>query len=334
MLNGCAKAEGLGDDHDKAAFGVIQTCSNSNESTLAFYDEQLNEIAELKIPFASLNNFFYDPIYANDRLYAIPQGMAYAKNENAVLEINPLTFEVRRFTIRQPAMNSLAVGSEALFTCNTLNGSSFINRYSLESGNVQSLEVEGTYITYLFATEDKLYSFSSPLIEERLLIDVYDHDLNHLQTIETSIHDPGVYRAATYGGSLYFTTLADQTRSVSEIWKLDPREMTIEGIEVNESRPFGIRIEEDTLYTLHLDPITRSGSSAFTSASVEGTIKQQARVDDPIYQFIVCGDSLYAIDRQAVYRYRADTFELIGKEEIVSAGSAGSYLSGIFEIAR
>ena len=112
----------------QAEIGVIETSGNSKESRIYFYNQNLEKTATLPLEYASLGSIFYNPVIYEDELYLIPQGKTNVKDEKKVLKIELKSGNQKIYEINQLAMNSICVNDKNIYTCNTLNGDSYINK--------------------------------------------------------------------------------------------------------------------------------------------------------------------------------------------------------------
>lgn len=83
-------------------------------------------MGEVPIKYATVGNIFYEPLIYNEKLYTISQGRSNSKDEKKVLEIDLENFKEQECKIEQLAMNSICVNENYIYTCNTLDGDSYI----------------------------------------------------------------------------------------------------------------------------------------------------------------------------------------------------------------
>lgn len=126
-FTGCTHRESANIDLTTSSVGVIETSGNSKKSRI----------------------YFYNPVIYEDELYLIPQGKTNVKDEKKVLKIELKSGNQKIYEINQLAMNSICVNDKNIYTCNTLNGDSYINKCSKENNQVVSEKIEGVYVSNL-----------------------------------------------------------------------------------------------------------------------------------------------------------------------------------------
>ena len=116
-FTGCTHRESANIDLTTSSVGVIETSGNSKKSRI----------------------YFYNPVIYEDELYLIPQGKTNVKDEKKVLKIELKSGNQKIYEINQLAMNSICVNDKNIYTCNTLNGDSYINKCSKENKDRKSV---------------------------------------------------------------------------------------------------------------------------------------------------------------------------------------------------
>ena len=168
-FTGCTHRESANIDLTTSSVGVIETSGNSKKSRIYFYNQNLEKTATLPLEYASLGSIFYNPVIYEDELYLIPQGKTNVKDEKKVLKIELKSGNQKIYEINQLAMNSICVNDKNIYTCNTLNGDSYINKCSKENNQVVSEKIEGVYVSKLLCSKDMLLCSGSPLSDYRRL---------------------------------------------------------------------------------------------------------------------------------------------------------------------
>ena len=93
-----------------------------------------------------------------------------------------------------------------LSTCNTLNGSSYINKCDKDENKTESIEIPETYISKLLYFDNKLYAFGTTNTENDIMLSylyVYDDKLNLQEKIDISKCGAEQYKAIEYNGDIF-----------------------------------------------------------------------------------------------------------------------------------
>lgn len=324
-LIGCSAFAG------KAAIGIIETSGSDETSQVVLLDEDLNRVSCYRLSEASLNSVFYDPVIDQSVLYSIPQGHAQEKDARKVLGIDIQDGSTVDYPIDQPAMNSVAESERYVYTCNTLNGVSFISRCDKETSQVISIKEDSSYISYLVIEGDNLYSFASSLNGGESWIDCYDFELNCLDRIETSEYGSGVYRSCSDGERIYFVSLiSGEGLSCSSVFEFDVTTGNIETLDVPDD-PIDVEYYEGKLYITHGKMVEGSDSSAITVVNRERETNTY-NFNHGAMQTVVNADGIYILDSRAIYRYSLDGIEEAGRATVDSFWNQHHYISGLFSV--
>lgn len=334
-LIGCSQNKTTEIPTKDISVGVIETRGDKEKSRILFFDEEMNEIGELPLDFATVGNIFYTPLISENELYVIPQGYANKKDEETVLEIALQDLSVEEYTIEQLAMNSVATNQEFVYTCNTLNGSSYINKCDKDDNKTESIEIPETYISKLLYADNKLYAFGTANTENDIMLSylyVYDDKLNLQEKINISKCGADQYKAIEYSGDIFFTSLADSKDQPTKIvGKISTKDNSIELIELSQYYPFDLDICDNKLFISHFNVVQRTGGGL---SIYDLNTKQQKyyELNHGAEQMAIANDKIYILSDWIIYVYDAKTMELIENVDITQMDSDFSYLSGIFAV--
>ncbi len=325
----CASLAGC--SYGKGAIGVLETSGDDSSSRIAFYNSDLQRVHEMPLGESGLNSLFYDPVVLGGVLYVIPQGSAASKDARKVIGIDLSTLAISEYGIQKPAMNSVAASDEFVYTCNTLNGTSSINRCDKRSGEIESVDIEGVYVSYILVEGKSLYAFLSYLDESGSAIYQYDLDLNRCSEIDISDFGSGVYRSQSDGQMLYFTTLVASDGSAGGcLAGLDMESGNLSRVDVPEN-PLCVKEHEGRLYVSHgklVEGCNESGLSVIDTVSGE---IETYHFDHGIDQMLVNSEGLYILSGRRLYRYQTEDISLIYSTALEPVGSKYHYVSGFFD---
>lgn len=337
LLAGCAQEKSTEISTENISVGVIETSGNQKKSRILFFDTEMREVGELPLKFATVGNIFYNPLVWENKLYVIPQGYANQKDEKAVLEIALENLDVETYTINQLAMNSVAANGEFIYTCNTVNGSSYINKCDTENNKTESIEIPKVYLSKLLCSGERIYAFGTEYVKNGAALSylyVYDDQLNLQEKIDISQCGTDQYKAIEYHGSIYFTNLADSKDQPTKIvGKMNTSDYSIERIELNQYYPLDLAIYDNKLFISHFDLVRRTGGG-LSIYDLDTKQQENYELNHGAEQMAIANGKLYVLADWKIYVYHADTMELIQSVDITQMGRDYSYLSGMFTVER
>ena len=186
-FTGCTHRESANIDLTTSSVGVIETSGNSKKSRI----------------------YFYNPVIYEDELYLIPQGKTNVKDEKKVLKIELKSGNQKIYEINQLAMNSICVNDKNIYTCNTLNGDSYINKCSKENNQVVSEKIEGVYVSKLLCSKDMLFAFATTKYGKEMNSYIYIYDAEELsfdEKIDITNYGGTHYKAILFDNNILFQT--------------------------------------------------------------------------------------------------------------------------------
>ncbi len=325
---GCTSDDKRGTSLD-ASIGIIETRGNAETSRIIFYDRELNEVAQLPLNYANLGNTFYNPLVYRGSLFAIPQGRSKVKNGNAVLRVDLDSLASKIYTIDQPAMNDVTASDEYVFTCNTLNYATYINRCRIDNGDVLKIAIEGVYVSKIIWYEESLYAFGLSLDNDSLMILRYDKNLVLQESIDCSNYDSDAYRAVVYEGKIYFCSVGLGGR---QIGVLDTKDNTVNALQLNRGGASSVAFADGKLYVAHYNVVQGQDDSALSIVDLETGAIEEHVFEHEAMQMVVAEGSIYLLGDWAVYQYDAESVDFIGSKSIEKMPGSYSYLSGLFSV--
>ena len=97
-----------------------------------------------------------------------------------------------------------------IYTCNTLNGDSYINKCSKENNQVVSEKIEGVYVSKLLCSKDMLFAFATTKYGKEMNSYIYIYDAEELSFDEK-------IDITNYGGTHYKAILFRQQHIVFKL---------------------------------------------------------------------------------------------------------------------
>lgn len=319
---------------ENISIGVIETKGDKDTSRIIFYDSDMNELGALPLEYATVGNIFYSPLVIDDTLYVIPQGQANKKDAKTVLEISLSNLEIKTHTIAQLAMNSVAANERFVYTCNTFNGISYINKCNRNTGKTESIDIPATYISKLLFVKDRLYAFGTIDTENVMHSElyVYDEDLNLLDKTDISKYGANQYKALEQNGNIYFTSLTDQNDNpISTVGVFNTSDFSVEKIQLTMEHPLDLAIHDGKLYVTHFNVVQLIGGGLSVYNLETGEVKDYT-FEHGAEQMLISNGYLHILSDWKIYRYDLSDMELIKCVDVSKMDNSYSYLSGIFAL--
>lgn len=318
-----------------AVIGVIETNGNSDKSKIIFYDDNLCKVNEMPLKYASVGNIFYNPFVYNQKLYIIPQGPANAKDEEKVLEINLYDLDKKEYKIEQLAMNSICADDMYIYTCNTINDNSYINRCCKENKNIEEKIIEHTYISKIISYEGILYAFGTDKKDSNLESYIYiiGQNMELIDKIDITKYGCSQYKAIISDGYLFFSNSVDykdQPNNIIGIYSIDDK--TIYIIELKQDYPLDMVIYNGFLIVSHYD-LVRQKSPGISFYNLSTKEQQNYKLNHGAEQMTISGDDLYILSGQNVYKYHVIDMNIELKDKLrIEMTKETNFLSGIFSL--
>lgn len=315
--------------------GIIETRGNKNSSRLVFFDDELNEIGELPLKYATVGDPSQTPLVQDKELYVIPQGYAFSKNEKKVLCIDLQSMQVKKYTVDGIAMNSIAVSDEYIYTCNNLNGVSYINRCSQDEGKVNTIAVDISCLTNIIYANEQLYAFGTDVSETegmRTYVNVYDTELNLVEQKDITSFGMAQYYALEYEDAIYFTSGTDVfDQATSIIGKINTNTYEIDQIDLKHIYPNELRVYKNYLVISHYDAVQNKGGgiSFYDMQTKELTYYD---LEHGVSSMNIVDNNLYILHERNLYHYDIETMQLKNTTVVSHMDEDYSYLTGIFAI--
>lgn len=331
LFPGCSQKKSIGISTKDISVGIIETRGNIAKSRILFFNEEMNKIGELPLKYATVGCIFYTPLISENKLYIVPQGYAQKKDEKTVLEIALQDLNIKKYTIEQIAMNDIAVNQNYIYTCNNLNGNSYINKCYKKYNKIENIKIPGTYISKLLYANNKLYAFGTADKTEFSYIYIYDNDLILQKKLDLNGYGT-IYKAIENNGEIFFTSFVDSEKQPAKVLgKINTADNLIEFIKLSQNYPLDMVIYNSKLFISHFDIVARKGGG-LSVYNLETKQQKYYKLNHGAEQMAIKKNKLYILADRKIHVYDAKTIKLIKKVDITQMDSDFSYLSGLFTI--
>ncbi len=330
LTAGCGREHA---DLEKACVGIIETNGYKKKSSLLIYDDNLTRLTDVPVKYASVGSIFYNPFVDQQELYVIPQGSADKKDEKKVLQINLTDFKKKTYDIDQPAMNDICSDEAYIYTCNTLNGDSYINKCRKEDQSVKMQSVAQMYISKIVCADGKIYAFGTKKVEHafRSYLLIFDEELQLTDQIDISECGSSHYKAIVRDGNLFFSNNIDSNEeSGNTVSIFSMKDKTIDTITLNQNSPWDLALFQDYLVVSHYTPGSQ-GNGCISLYNLNTHEVSGYPLDHAAEQMAIKENNIYILAEKCLYQYKITKTGIeLTKEIQIDLLRDGDYCSGIF----
>lgn len=300
---------------------------------LIIYDDNLTEIKDVYLKYASVGNIFYNPLIYNHELYVIPQGPANMKDEQKVLKINLSDLKEKTYDIEQLAMNSVCTDNNYIYTCNTLNGDSYINKCSKSDGTVNTHVVKQVYISKIVCDDDIVYAFGTIKKMDSLqsYIISFDEKLHVIEQIDISEYGSSHYKVIIHDGKIFFSnTLDSKDAPCNTVCAFSIKDKTFDTIRLSQNYPMDLSFFNDFLIVAHYNLVKREGGS-ISLYNLKTKDVCNYPLDHGVEQMTMKDDSIYILFEKRIHKYKIVESKIELENMInIDMLSSNNYCSGVF----
>ncbi len=351
LLNSCNRLESqqkdvLGD----AQIGVIETSGDDKKSGIIFYDAELNKKESLSLKYATVGDMFCNPVVYKGKLYVIPQGYDYEKEEEKILEIDLSNLTKKIYKVQQIGMYGLSVDEENIYTCSNLNGYSYIGKCNKETGKVEEQKIEDIYITQVQAYQEKLYAFGTKMHGEKTkenkkhiaYIYVYDSNFELIDKINISEYGDCQNKIIAFEDKIYFSNTYNSETELpnNTVCAYSVKDKKIEVIKLKQDYPLDLDIYENILIVSQFDLLYgETGSISFVN--LETKEQENYELEHAVEHMVRVGEYIYILSNTGIdsktklYKYRINGMRLeLVKEVDAEKIHSDNYFSGLFVVEK
>ena len=320
---------GNSDTKYDSTIGIVHTSQQMYKSRIDWYNDELELLGSSKLTYAGLGSHFYKPLTVDNEVYMIPQGLGNNKSTKKVISLNKNTFEISEYPFSNIALNHMAVINKYVYAVNTMNGSSYIERYDKESHKNIIKEYKETYIYGIFPMSEKLLAFSITADKglDSCTLRVMDKDLNIVKEISLTKFGRTTEMYCEDDSYMYFTMqISTDDKPISKILSIDKRNYDIKVIDIQAEQPSDIFKYEDKFLITNYNPVEVKGTKV-SVVGEEGRLYKDIELNNELSLTQIYGKYLVVANLQKLSLYDINTFEL--KREVKLDIDSESYVSAI-----
>lgn len=243
-------------------FGVVETTGSKYLSHIHYYDEDLNVMHKEKLKYASLGNGFNRPVYFEDEIYLIPQGIFNKKDSEKVISISKKDLSITQYKVPNIALMDVGVTNDYLFTNSNLNYVTHLSKVDRKTGVFSEKAIDSALFSSMISVDEKLFLFGNLNREAKgTYLYVMDSQFNILKTIDISDVGVGAYKYVVIKKDLYVSIpWSIDDKEVNRLLKINIDNYEIEVINLDINYPDSLINYKDRLLVVSNDIIMGIGS--------------------------------------------------------------------------
>lgn len=330
LFSGCTNKKKVSKEVlDKAEIGLVTTVGYKYDSKIEWFDYGLNLLATDKFNYASLGSHFNSPVYQNGKVYLIPDGLGNERNGDKIISIDFSTLEVTEYPFSHSGLNHMAVIDNNVYTVNTLNDISYIERYNPDEEDSSIIEIPEVYTYAIIPLDGKLLGFNSKTLNDTMQIslNIYDKNLSLEKTIDLTPYGLTTGKYCEDDKYLYTTiTYSHLDKPVSKILKINKKDYSISVLENVGFYPNDVYIYGDGLLVTNYDRVTNVGTT-LSILDKEGSVKKKIDLKTDLMVTEIYKDFFIVANNNIIQTYDLKTFKLLSEKKLDTKD--GYYISTI-----
>lgn len=232
--------------------------------------------------------------------------------------------------------NYVPSGSKNIYTCNTLNGDSYINKCSKENNQVVSEKIEGVYVSKLLCSKDMLFAFATTKYGKEMNSYIYIYDAEELsfdEKIDITNYGGTHYKAILFDNNILFSNSVDSgDHPCNTVCIYSINDKTIETISFDQYYPLDLAVWDNILIVSHFDLVKREGGS-ISIYNLETKELNNIELGHDVEQMTINENVIYILSDKIIYQYELKDMNLYLKcKTQIKKSNEENYLSGIFYI--
>ncbi|UTY39527.1 hypothetical protein NMU03_01440 [Allocoprobacillus halotolerans] len=165
---------------NRMMFGIIKTTSNTNNSVISFYDENLSKIKDIHCKAGELGTNFSQAVYLNNKAFIVPRGIVGKYDDKKVVGIDMNELTLNEYTIDRINLQKVSVTQDSIFVTSNLNFTNYLSKIDFNS-NLQDELTSENYMELVVCAGDKICLFESN--QSTSYIKIYNKELKLLKKL-------------------------------------------------------------------------------------------------------------------------------------------------------
>ena len=142
-------------------YAIIKSSMEYGDKTeITYFDNQMNEVHTEKYKYGNVGEVQYHyPIVKGDTMYEISLGYGDDKDNCKILAINLKTDEIKEYKSSRVNITNICVDDKYIYAISNLNKVTYIDRYSINGNDMQSIELKDIIAVDMFVYDEKVYFY-------------------------------------------------------------------------------------------------------------------------------------------------------------------------------
>lgn len=355
FLTGCSVDKRPNDIDYQIA--LVRTTEKTERSTILFYDQNLECLGEMEIPYGGLGHEARGRRLwqVGNLVTLVPHGLMGDYDTRKVIEFNSETLDYKVLSIDRSNIGYAAQSDNYIYTTSNSNGTSYLSQYSLLDGTLKEISynpfsevawVVNATSKYVFVSTEVQGEYDELGGQDEFFsrLRIYNENLDLLKTIDLLEEEYGTYinHGIEYDNSYYFPSNYIDNVDGTEIkqgrlLKLDLDTLEIEVINLTRRGPNQVEVYGSKLAVLHFKYGPSDPASLTIYNPQSETVEKSLEFEEDIIRFVVKDDLLFGlVYDQKDYTYSLVIYDLLTfqkKDEIkleVEDTNANQYFTGLF----
>lgn len=286
-LTGCSNSE------ESFSVGLIKTSSYSKESKVILFDEDLNEINQIKCNAAELGSNFIQPSYKDNYVYFVPRGIIGKYDDKKIIRFDTHSGDIYDHKIDRINLQGVAIGEESIYCISNCNGISNLTQINkMDDRVINEVSSEEHIMDLVVYSSNKVCLFE--YAQDKSFLKVYDKNLKLLFNKEITDLGSQHSKYAVKDNELIFSNpyIFDKENTTLSIFNLE--NYSLNTIQLNKLFPSDIVIVKDKILVAHTNDVEPNGNIISIIDSNNYSLKTYT-IDVPILRMEVLGDSVYIL---------------------------------------
>ena len=264
---------------NRMMFGIIKTTSNTNNSVISFYDENLSKIKDIHCKAGELGTNFSQAVYLNNKAFIVPRGIVGKYDDKKVVGIDMNKLTLNEYTIDRINLQKVSVTQDSIFVTSNLNFTNYLSKIDFNS-NLQDELTSENYMELVVCAGDKICLFESN--QSTSYIKIYNKELKLLKEIDISKIGNQHAKYTIWKNKLIFSNAYINNMPNNTISILDLDTYEIKTIELKYQYPNDLLIYDNQLIISHTSDVDPQGNMLsivnLSDFSVEKEVKLDVKV--------------------------------------------------------
>lgn len=190
---------------EHASYCALETQGDFPHSRAIFFDESLEKVATLELPFAMISNGVTVSQVFERSICIAPKGINGIAADHYIRLISAVNGRVSSYDVQVSSLEECGCNSQYVFSLNNLNGCMNVIRVNRQTGDLKKIEIKKEHDCSLICTTDDVIIFSqSDSNFDNCYLTHYSLDLEEIKKVQLEPKYVVVFRPKLIGDRIFF----------------------------------------------------------------------------------------------------------------------------------